>query len=264
MYKRLIGIIIPACLLSLSGVCNAAQTGETVKQSQPAHNHRGEKKIALENADGATITLWKPDLSTQLLSFEHGEVTIPKTGVDNYHVIVAEKDWGDHKEAVIRYEYRFGRPSKQSPSKLAAAQKTEFEIVPEPIPREHYRYHTHQHWGFLTRFKGAPAGDLDITLTTTNGTQLTSKTDVDGFVSFEIPDDFPEVIEGDRDKRLSQFTVASEYISEHKRYTTQLNADYRLNPSHWQSTQMGLLVVGIGFITGGFLGRVRGKGGKAQ
>jgi hypothetical protein len=251
-------------MLSLSGIANATDGGEAAKGSQPAHDHRGEKRIRLENADGATITLWKPDLSTQPLSLEHGEITVPKTGVDNYHVVVAEKDWGDHKEAVIRYEYRFGRPSKQSPSKMTAAQKTEFEIVPDPIPREHYRYHTRQQWGFLVRFKGGPVSDTEVTLTTTNGTRLTAKTDVDGGVSFEIPDDFPGVIEGERDKRLSQFTVASEFISEHKRYTTQLNADYRLNPSHWQSTQMGLLVVGIGFIAGGFLGRVKSSEGNGQ
>jgi hypothetical protein len=264
MYKRLIGVVIPACILSLPGVSNAADSEQTTKQSQHAHDHRGEKQIGLANAEGATITLWKPDLSTQPLTLEHGKVTIPKTGVNNYHVVVAEKDWGDHKEAVIRYEYRFGRPSKQSPSRMTAAQKTEFEIVPDPIPREHYRYHTRQHWGFLTRFNGQPVSDMEVTLTTTNGTRLSAKTDLDGRVSFEIPDDFPGVIAGERDKRLSQFTLSGEYISEQKRYTTQLNADYRLNPGHWQSTELGLLVVGIGFIAGGLLGRVKSSAGKGQ
>ncbi|MEW8315709.1 MAG: hypothetical protein AB2669_16350 [Candidatus Thiodiazotropha endolucinida] len=261
---QLLGVVIPACMLSLAGVAIGAEGGDATKPPQPAHDHRGEKRIVLENGDGAIITLWKPDLSTQQLTPDHNAVTIPMTGIDNCHAIVAEKDWGDHKEAVIRYEYRFGRPSKQSPSQLVAKQKTEFEIVPDPIPREHYRYHSLQSWNYLVRFNGRPVNDLEVVLNTANGTQLSSTTDSHGRVSFQIPDDFPGMIEGERDKRLGQFTVSSEYLEGNRRYTTQLNADYRVNPAHWQSTRLGLLVVGIGFIAGGFLGRVKRSGGKAQ
>ncbi|MES9986886.1 MAG: hypothetical protein ABW077_03160 [Candidatus Thiodiazotropha endolucinida] len=261
---QLLGVVIPACMLSLAGVAIGAEGGDATKPPQPAHDHRGEKRIVLENGDGAIITLWKPDLSTQQLTLDHNAVTIPMTGIDNYHAIVAEKDWGDHKEAVIRYEYRFGRPSKQSPSQLVAKQKTEFEIVPDPIPREHYRYHSLQSWNYLVRFNGKPVNDLEVALNTANGTQLSSTTDSHGRVSFQIPDDFPGMIEGERDKRLGQFTVSSEYLEGNRRYTTQLNADYRVNPTHWQSTRLGLLVVGIGFIAGGFLGRVKRDGGMAQ
>ena len=67
------------------------------------HGHRrGGQRLILSNADGATITLWKPDLSTLPLELEHGAITLPRTGMDNYHAIVAEKDWGKEKEAVIR------------------------------------------------------------------------------------------------------------------------------------------------------------------
>ncbi|MES9969788.1 MAG: hypothetical protein ABW092_07110 [Candidatus Thiodiazotropha sp.] len=264
MFRRLLGLLITTCMISITGVASAAENGASSKSAQPAHHHRGEKRINLENADGATITLWKPDLSTQPLSLEHGGITIPMTGMDNYHAIVAEKDWGDHKETVIRYEYRFGPPSKQSPSLLAGEQKTEFEIVPDPIPREHYRYHTQQTWDFLVRFNGGPVQDHEISLQTTNGTQLSTTSDPNGRVRFQIPDDFPDLVEGERDRRTGQFTISGEYHQDEKRFTTQLNADYRINPAHWQSTRLGLLVVGIGFLAGGFLGRVKGNGGKAQ
>ncbi|MES9949758.1 MAG: Ig-like domain-containing protein [Candidatus Thiodiazotropha sp.] len=264
MHRQLLDVVILACMFSLSGVVTGADGGDATKPPQPAHDHRGEKRIVLENGYGAIITLWKPDLSTQQLTLDHDAVTIPMTGIDNYHAIVAEKDWGDHKEAVIRYEYRFGRPSKQSPSRLAAKQKTEFEIVPDPIPREHYRYHSLETWDYLVRFNGKPVNDLEVILNTDNGSQLSSTTDSNGRVSFQIPDDFPGMIEGERDKRLGQFTVSSEYLEGDRRYTTRLNADYRVNPAHWQSTRLGLLVVGIGFIAGGFLGRVNRSGGKVQ
>jgi hypothetical protein len=147
---------------------------------------------------------------------------------------------------------------------LTAQQKTEFEIVPDPIPREHYRYHSQQRWGFLVRFNGQPVRDLEVRLQTSNGTHLSTTSDAEGRVVFRIPDDFPDLVEGERDRRLSQFTASSEYIQEDKRYTTQLNADYRINPSHWQSTPWGLLVIGVGFIAGGFIGRVNNPGGKAK
>jgi hypothetical protein len=264
MYRRLLAALIVTTLLCFCDIIPAAEGVSPPAQTDPTHSHQGGKRIFLENGDGAKITLWKPDLSTKTLTLEHGSVTMPKTGMNNYHAIVAEKDWGDHKEAVIRYEYHHGRPSKQSPSKLAAQQKTEFEIVPDPIPREHYRYHSQQRWGFLVRFNGRPVSDLEVRLKTSNGTQLSAISDADGRVAFMIPDDFPDLVEGQRDTRLSQFTTSSEYHQGGKRFTTQLNADYRINPSHWHSTRWGLLIIGIGFITGGFIGRINDSGGKAK
>ncbi|MCU7935830.1 MAG: hypothetical protein KZQ99_13255 [Candidatus Thiodiazotropha sp. (ex Dulcina madagascariensis)] len=262
MYRKLLGVLIPACLLSLSAVAAGVDNPENNPAAEPSHDRRGAKKIALENSEGASVTLWKPDLSTQPLTIGHGGVTIPNTGIDNYHAVVAEKDWGDHKEVVIRYEYLFGRPSKQSPSKLAGAEKADFEIAPDPIPREHYRYHSQQTWGFLLRLHGRPLPDLEVTLQTTQGSQRRAITDQNGRVEFQIPDDFPNLVEGERDKRQAQFTVSSEHRQGDVTYTTQLNADYRVNPTHWQSTRLGLLVVGIGFLAGGFLGRVNRAGGR--
>jgi hypothetical protein len=256
MYRRLTAVVITATLLQISGTINAADGAKPTPPREAGHHGRGEKRILLENAEGATITLWKPDLTTEALSLKHGGVTLPDSSMDNYHAIVAEKDWGDHKEAVIRYEYRHGRPSKQSPSRLAARQKTEFEIVPDPIPREHYRYNSQQRWGFLVRYNGAPVSGLEIGLQTSNGSRREALTDADGRVEFQIPDDFPEVVEGERDRRSGQFNVSGEYFEGGRRYTTQLNADYRVNPGHWQSTPLGLAVVGIGFVAGGLLGRV--------
>ncbi|MEW8507871.1 MAG: hypothetical protein AB2598_14320 [Candidatus Thiodiazotropha sp.] len=261
MYRRLLALSIPVSLLSLSGTAFAAD-GEN-PPPEPSHNHRGEKRIILENGENASITLWKPDLSTQPLSLEHGGITLPNTGMDNYHVILAEKEWGDHKEAVIRYEYRHGPPSKQSPSRLAAEQKTEFEIVPDPIPREHYRYHSREEWGFLLRYQGQPVNNHGVSLQTSHGSHLSATTDAEGRVKFRIPDDFPGLVKGERDRRLGEFSVSSEYLQDDRRYTTQLSADYRVSPAHWQSTRLGLLVIGIGFVAGGLIGRVK-KGGNAK
>lgn len=234
------------------------------KQTQSAHNHRGPKQLMLENADGAVITFWKPNLTTQPLTPVHGGVTLPKTGMDNYHAVVAEKDWGSSKETVIRYEYLFGRPSKHSPSELAGAVKTEFEIVPAPIPREHFRYLSEQRWGFQVRLHGQPAADIPLSLETEFGSRLAAVTDAQGYAVFRLPDDFPDVVEGLRDRRKAEFAVSATTEDGGVAYQTMLTASYHLNPSHWQSASMGWAVVGIGFIAGALLGRQKGRGGKAS
>ena len=264
-YPRL--VLIAWALLSMTSPGSAAEPAvdsPEAKKPQPAHSHRGPKTLALENAEGATITLWKPDLTTQPLHMEHGGIEIPRTGMDNYHAVVVEKDWGDSRETVIRYEYLFGRPSQHSPSKLAGAVKTDLEIVPAPIPREHLHYLSDQRWGFLVRFKGLPKAQIPLTLETANGTRLETVTDPQGYAVFRLPDDFPNIVSGKRDRRTAEFAVSATAEASGIAYETRLTASYRVNPSHWQSMPLGWLVVGIGFIAGGFIGRQKGRGGKGS
>jgi hypothetical protein len=261
-YLKLCLLVLP--LPSATTVATEAKpTAEHPKESQTqsVHNHRGPKQLMLENAEGAAITLWKPDLTTQRLKPVDSGITIPKTGMNNYHAVVVEKDWGNSKETVIRYEYMFGRPSKQSPSKLAGAAKTDLEIVPAPIPREHFRYLSDQPWGFLVRLYGQPLANLPLVLETEHGSRLETVTDKQGYATFRIPDDFPEMVPGERDERRAEFVVSATAEAGGIAYETLLTASYRVNPSHWQSSPMGWAVVGLGFIAGGLLGRQRGREG---
>ena len=212
-------------------------------------------KFALVNSEGASMQLWKPDLSTLPLTAEHGSITLPRTGVDNYHAVVVEKDWGYLKEALIRYHYMRGKPSGQSTSKLTAAEKTTFEIVPDPVPREHQHYRSDQNWNFMLRFRGAPAAQVAVVLETSNGSALSGVSDSNGLVSLRIPDDFSQLEAGARDRRTAEFSVSAEMTQAGVTYQTQLSAEYRVNPSRWQSLSLGLFVTGIGLVAGGFLGR---------
>ena len=260
---------IPLLILSLASIPattlaeEAKVVAEEKPQQQTGHSgHRGPKQLMLENAQGAEITLWKPDLTTEQLQPHHGAVTMPKTGMDNYHVLVVEKDWGDSKETLIRYEYMFGRPSKRSPSELTGAHKTDFEIVPAPVPREHYRYHSDQQWGFQVRLHDRPVEGQTLRLETEHGSSLEGVTDKNGYVSFHLPDDFPDIVPGERDRRSAEFIVTASNDTTGTAYETTLSASYRVNPSHWQSAPMGWAVVGLGFVAGGLLGRKKRQGGK--
>ncbi len=230
------------------------------EKNQHQHGRRGSKQLALAGADGAKITLWKPDLTTIELGKKHvmhGTITLPSTGVSNYHAIVAEKDWGDSKEAVVRYEYLRGRPSKNSPTILSAAQKTEFEIVPDPIPRGHYHYYSGQEWSFITRFKDRPIPGLPVVFETSNGTRIEATSDANGKVSFLLPADFPDLVPGKRERVSSDFMLSAEYKDQGISYQSALSAEYQINRLNWRSVGWGSMVMVVGMVAGGFIGRSR-------
>ena len=239
---------------------------ESITKSKTAEQHvqhrRGPKQLAISNADGAIVTLWKPDLSKRVLQSKMGMITIPPTGVDNYHAIVVERDWGSLKEAIIRYEYLRGKPSGQSPTRLTSAEKTEFEIVPDPIPREHHRYYSGQDWSFILRYKDKPISNHPVVLQTSYGSLIEAVSDSEGKVTFRLPDDFPEVVKGERDKRNAEINVSSEFSNLDLHYQTTLTAEYQLSPKHWQSKPLGIAVAGLGFILGGFVTHLGSRGKK--
>lgn len=228
------------------------------------HHRRGPKQLMLSSAEGADITLWKPDLSTLPLKANMGTITIPSTGVDNYHAVVAEKDWGNLIEAVVRYEYLRGKPSGQSPTKLSGVQKTAFEVVPAPIPRGHYRYYSDQEWGFLLRFMNRPVPNHPVVMETANGSEVRGVADKQGLVRLHMPDDFPNVIEGVRDNRGAELIVSAEYTVDDITYQSALSAEYRINQRHWKSLELGVVVAGLGMLVGGIIGRKKNnKGAKS-
>jgi tetratricopeptide (TPR) repeat protein len=138
---------------------------------------------------------------------------------------------------------------------LTAAEKASFEIVPDPVPREHQHYHSAQRWNFLLRFNGAPAASVPVRLLTSNGSELGSVSDANGRVSLMVPDDFSLLGPDVRDRRTAEFSLSAELERDGTNYQTQLSAEYRVDPGRWQSLGLGVFVTGIGLVAGGLLGR---------
>jgi hypothetical protein len=233
----------------------------TADQSNPAQQRqqrrRQPKRLMLMFGEGAVARLWKPDLTSELLEIERGSIALPSTGFGNYHALVVEQDWGTSKDYLIRYEYMRGRESDFSPSKLANSEKAPLEIIPDPIPREHYRYLSDSQWDFLVRYKGDALADLPVVLETEFGSRLEGRTDAEGRVSFQLPDDFPEVKPGRRNNSPAELWLTARHDDGEIRYQTRLSAPYHVNPAHWQSTELAAGVLAIGLLAGGFIGRVR-------
>ncbi|RCX24724.1 hypothetical protein DFQ59_1169 [Thioalbus denitrificans] len=264
MKTLLAGLLASGCCVSVAlaqppahgdAAAPAAETGQ-----KPAGGHAGHgggrraKMLMLANADGARITYWKPDLTRMELSAEHGHLTLPPTGMDNYHALVVEQDWGPEKDTLIRYEYSFGKPSGHSPAELTAAVKTELEVVPDPIPREHYRYMAADRWSFLVRYQGQPLAGTPVLLATSQGSRLEAVTDAAGRVTFRLPDDFPEVEAGRENNTPAELSVTASHREDGLEFVTVLTAPYHADPAHWQSFPTGVAIAGAGFLVGGLVG----------
>jgi hypothetical protein len=236
---------------------SAERTAEAAHREHGGHAGHGARTLRLELPDGAKAVLWKPDLERQTLEVGNGTVEFPRTGVGNYHAIVAEWEGDAGKGTLISYKEVRGKPSGQSPRELLAADKTELEIVPDPLPREHYRYHTAESWGFRLRFQGKPLADTRVVLHTENGSRLEADSDAQGYLDFKLPDDFPEVLPGRDSNPPGEFRLGVAHESEGRRYQSVLVALYHPNPRHWRSFGGGLGVLMLGLAAGFVVARRR-------
>jgi len=219
------------------------------------HGSRGPARFMLANTEGASISFWKPDLTTTKLEPQHGTITLPRSGMEGFHTIVIKRNWGGSEEVLLRYLDLRGKPSGHSPRELLAVRKSHFEIVPDPLPREHRRYQSGETWGFVLRFDGQPVTDTAVTLTTAHGHTSKDISDIGGRVRLTLPDDFPDVKEGIKDDRSAPFQVSAEHHHQGMKFQTALDADYRINPRHWRSNGWGIAFAGFGLVAGGLLGR---------
>lgn len=232
-------------------------------QPAPVDSHAGHaghdmrrmpQQFVLQGSDGAAIRLLLPDLSERPLTMNAaGGVSVAPTGMEYFHTLVAERHTGSRVETAIRYLHLFGKPSGHSPSELLDADKAKLDIVPDPLPREHWSYMAGHDSGFVVRFDGHPLAGQTVLLQTSYGTQQSLVTDATGRLVIELPDDFTAVKPGRRNNSPAEFVLSTRYRDSPFDYTTTLSAPYNADPSHWQSLPIGAATVVGGLLLGGLL-----------
>ncbi|OOZ42366.1 hypothetical protein BOW53_00580 [Solemya pervernicosa gill symbiont] len=226
------------------GAHNMAQGGHG------GHSRRGPVALYLDDSEAAELQMWSSTLQLSELEQLEGKVELTKTGIDNYHAVLATRSSQTLHESALRYRYMRGKPSGHSPSELTALTKTPLEIVPDPLPREHWRYTGNQTANFTITFNGEPLAGAWVGLTSSNGTTLESTSDAEGSVSFPVPDDFSRVMPGHSNNPKGEFIVRTGHVDNGRLYRTNLTADYRVDPGHWQSNGVALFMLGGGFAAG--------------
>ncbi|MDD3529615.1 MAG: hypothetical protein PHS77_07030 [Gallionellaceae bacterium] len=107
--------------------------------------------------------------------------------VGNYHWLQATEASQAGVVTASTAHY-FSNPGP-APTAMLHLAKADLEIVPQPLPREHWRYRAGETWEFLIRFKGEPVRDMGVRLETSAGTQQVFRTDGEGVLRVTFPAD---------------------------------------------------------------------------
>lgn len=247
-----------AALLLVSGpepLLAAMHWAPVPRDVDMAHVREAARAFRLVDGAGASARMMQPDLAVQPIRLnDRGEAVIHPDGKEYFHVLIARRESPARVETAIRYFHLFGRPAGVSPERLTATRKGELEIVPDPLPREHWSYLSNHAFDFLLRFEGRPLANHPVDFISSNGSRLMLTSDASGRVRLRIPDDFHEVHPGFRHNRSAEFMLTLKHADRGKVYVTGLSAAYRTDPAHWQSLTGGIALACGGLLFGGLLG----------
>lgn len=212
-------------------------------------SHRGPKQFQLRGIEtsDARVALIRPDLEAVPLALAAGAVRVKGTGTNNYHALVAIAERGGRRDTATRYLYMHGKPSGHSPSELLARPATGLQIIPAPLPREHWRYETRKAYRFELRFDGELLPEQPVTLRTAAGSLQDLLTDREGILTLVLPEDFDEIKKGRRKNKPGEWQLTSYIQQNGVIHHSSLSAPYSPSPANWQSYALGWLVAGLGF-----------------
>lgn len=197
---------------------------------------RAVAKLAVKNLQPAELEVFAAEgpadrLRRQFPVAPEGtqiEAVTPKTG--NYHWVSAREE-AEGKVTVASTAYAFGNPGA-APTALLLKQKSELEIIPQPLPREHGSYRESDKWKFLLRFNGQPLANKELKLETEFGTKTAFTSDAKGLVTVLFPLDFKPADPANKahdqhmGPRKGKFVLAAEHDEGGKHYLTAFNYAY--------------------------------------
>lgn len=256
--KCFIITLLVSTLLQAEGFINwqppVVKAKPTGKSEHGGHGGRKAKQLQLHNFDPSATTevfYLMPALEKRELTLKDGLISLPRTGMENYHALVANQTKENVIKSSVRYIYSRGRPSKISPTKITQFQKSELEIAPILLPKEHNNYKGSESYAFVLRFKDEVLPQHDIIFTTSNGTKNTFKSDEDGRFSVTMPNDFKDVKMKKRANRPGEFILSTVYKSKGITYDSTLAMPYYVNPiDYWQTQALAVVLVIFGLIIG--------------
>lgn len=192
---------------------------------------------------------FKTDRLDWEMPVQDGRFRLDSTGVGNYHWLQAREEMPDRVK-IASTVWFFANPGP-APTEMLARPKTELEIVPRPLPREHSQYRAGEVWDFALRFRGQPLPGATLKLVSDAGAQTSFTSDPTGRVSVRFPTDIkPRSGENMQHGRgaANRFVLAVEHTAEGRHYLTAFNGRYSENAFAQRS-----LLWGSGFLVLGSL-----------
>lgn len=232
----------------------AVKAKKSATQDHNGHGGRKAKKFQINNFDpNATTEAYylMPTLEKRELLVEDDLISLPRTGMENYHALFIQQTQAQNVSSSVRYIYSHGRPSKVSPTKITQLQKSDLEIAPILLPKEHNNYKGSNTYKFELRFKGKVLPKHSIIFTTSNGTKETFQSDVNGKFCVTMPNDFQNVTMKRRSNKPAEFILATAYENEGINYSSTLAMPYYVNPiDYWQTQVLAVVLVLLGLVIG--------------
>lgn len=181
---------------------------------------------------------------------QEGRFTLQSAGVGNYHWLQAREETPERVKVASTAHY-FSNPGP-APTAMLARPKSELEIVPDPLPREHDQYRENQERAFLLRFRNEPLAGAKLRFASSAGSRADFTSDAAGRVLVRFPADVaPDERQGHHGGGASnRFVLAVEHRADDRHYLTAFN--YRYDEDAYARRS---LVWGGGFLAlGGLLG----------
>lgn len=215
-----------------------AWTGLPLIESAPGRD-RWQAAFQLSNLNAASVRAFAPGERAPLpegmrfksdrqawdILLNDGRFTLTSSGVGNYHWLVA-RDESPERVTVASTAHYFSNPGP-APTDMLAQQKSELEIVPAPLPREHQRYRANRSYRFDVRFQGQPLAGVPVRFTSSAGTQAEFVSDADGHAEVRFPDDVQaEKARGHRRGPSNRFVLAVAHEADGRHYLTAFNYSY--------------------------------------
>ncbi len=194
---------------------------------------------------------FKSDRQEWEIPAQEDRFTLQSSGVGNYHWLQAREETPESVKVASTAHY-FSNPGP-APTAMLAQPKTELEIVPDPLPREHNQYRENQEWAFKLRFRNQPLAGASLRFTSSAGAQASFTSDATGRALVRFPADVtaPAGHGGHHGgEAANRFVLAVEHQAENRHYLTAFNYRYGEDTYAHKSLFWG----GGFFVLGGLLG----------
>lgn len=237
----------------------------------PMPTQRGERSgapFAVKNLNAPAVSATSGQATTPVGKFavSEGKATVrTAANVGNYYWLQAQEESHDVVKVASTVRY-FANPGP-SPRAMLRNQKSELEIVPQPLPREHGKYREGERWAFLVRFKNQALPGATVSFETENGSKTIYATDNDGLIAVQFPRDMkPEALEkaGDHETPKAQYVLSVEHAGNGKHYQTAFNYYYEPHRDTGKSMSAGVAFMGLGAVLAAPLLRRRQKSEKGK
>jgi hypothetical protein len=189
---------------------------------------RGLATLRVRNLEVPTVTVFGPAGGQREFQIDNGQakIQVADAGIGNYHWVQLREEKGQHVGVASTVWYS-GLPGP-SPRRLLETKRSELEIVPTPLPREHAVYRESEKWRFVALYEGQPLPGQRLLLETENGSRSTFVSDAHGVATVLFPRDFNarQGGSGHGNRLRAGFVLSTEHMGEGRHFVSTFNASY--------------------------------------